>query len=276
MGHSVADSTPCVRRAARPPTRRRIGRYAPLWVALLLANGGCARGARSTRARAQESEESASPGVAPAGDAALGAALPCSERDATSSSGRDAGRARQDARPSPVAIRVRNATGAPLFFALTARTAPRFDIYADDGGQRRRLELPENQFCPTACPDAGPAAERDCRKPAPLLYRLMPGEQRDLRWSGTAQVRKLRSCGGAPAVPCVRTYAAPAGPYVLEVCARTGALGGRPQPRDPNLLLGATPQGEELCGSAELHHPRTTSVRIDLLTSRNGSKGTTP
>lgn len=166
--------------------------------------------------------------------------------------------------PTPAVFRVRNIGDEPLYFESTMLLPVRFDLLQRYCGRLQKLELPENHFCPTLCPDEGPAQERDCGRPPRIMQRLPPGEDTAVGWSGTEQVGLRRMCDGPPGQFCLVNRVTVPGTYTLEVCAFTGVAGGRPDPNDPNRLMDATPAGIHLCRRIEFRYPTRRPVEIQF------------
>lgn len=188
----------------------------------------------------------------------------CFDLGTTWWTGRDFAPERLDpeAEPSPVSFELTNDSETPLYFEATVGQPVRFDLYGQACGSERRLEIPENHFCPEPCPDAGPVRELDCRRPTPVATRLPPAGTVIVSWSGVEEVEMRRVCGRPDPGWCDVRRATVPGTYAVEVCAHTEAHGGRPVEGDPDSLLGATVAGERRCRRLEFTHPSTGPVAI--------------
>lgn len=164
--------------------------------------------------------------------------------------------------PSLVTFEVYNDGGAPLYFESRQRQPVRFDLYQQYCGCEQKLELAENHFCPSRCPDQGPARERDCAKPPRVAQRLPAGENVSFAWSGAEEVGMRRICDRAQGQFCLVSRVTLSGTYTVEVCAHTCFDGGQPAANDPNRLIMATPTGERQCRRVKFQHPATAPVVI--------------
>lgn len=165
--------------------------------------------------------------------------------------------------PRPVDVVVLNRTRAPLYFqASTAVTRPRFDLYAQFSGAERRLDIPENQFCPTWCPAEGPVPEHDCARPDPAVVRLAEGGGLRLAWSGREAVTTVRSCASQGLRSCLSDTPTRPGLYEVEVCGYGGIEADAGVDTDATTIVGARVAGPERCIRAALEYPGQSEVRI--------------
>jgi hypothetical protein len=163
---------------------------------------------------------------------------------------------------TPVLIEVHNAGAAPIYFDATWQQPLRFDVIARVCGRERRLEIPENDFCPCPCPNEGLPRCRDCGRPPPAVLRLDPGARATLGWSGGEAAGTRRVCDRPQGVFCTQNRAAMPGPYTLEVCAWPAATPGKPDSSNPERLTGSVPTGKSECRRVPFRLPAKTSVTV--------------
>ncbi len=166
--------------------------------------------------------------------------------------------------PVSVTFEVRNDTLGPLYFESMLNTPLYFNLYARDCGRERKLELPENHFCPTRCPEQGPVMERDCAMPPRIFRRLAAGQSMSLIWSGSEEVGMRRQCGDRPSQFCRVDRVTVSGTYSVEVCAYEGVSGGRPYDDNPDQLIMATAVGVPHCRRVQFRHPEMNTVTVRL------------
>lgn len=164
--------------------------------------------------------------------------------------------------PAPAVFVVQNDGDGPLYFESTLRQPVRFDLHLQYCGRIQKLELAENHFCPTLCPDQGPAVEVDCGKPPQIVQCLPVGEHMSVAWSGLEQVGMRRICDTPPGQFCLVNRLTLPGTYTVEICAYTNVEGGQPDADDPNRLIRGRPAGERQCLQVEFQHPTTAPVVI--------------
>lgn len=158
---------------------------------------------------------------------------------------------------------VRNMTGAPIHFQVSsAQPRVQFNLYTEMSGSRRKLNLPENQFCPNWCPDTGPVRELDCRKPDPAVFQLGNGDAVRLTWSGSEMVTTYRSCSASGIQVCNATKPSRAGLYLVEMCAHSERTEGRNPGEETNPILGADVIGPARCVLNELEYPTRSDIEV--------------
>lgn len=163
----------------------------------------------------------------------------------------------------PVQILVENRSGAPLYFAATtAAKRPRFDLYAPQA-DGRRLEIPENQFCPTACPAEGPIPEIDCGRPEPGAVALAEGAELRLNWSGLESVTRLRACAERADGACIIETPAYEAHYEIEICA-FAALADGPVPGSAAFAEGARVSGPDRCLRSAFDYPEQGAITLSF------------
>ena len=166
--------------------------------------------------------------------------------------------------PAPVVIEVHNTGAAPIYFDASWQQPPRFDVIGVFCGRERRLDIPENEFCPCRCPREGPPRCGDCSQPPPAVQRLNPGAKTTVKWSGAEAVGTRRICDQPQGAFCTQNRAALPGAYTLEVCAYPGATAGQPDSRTPGRLRGATPTGQRECRRVRFEAPAKAPIIVRL------------
>jgi hypothetical protein len=165
--------------------------------------------------------------------------------------------------PTPVRFDLHNDGVSPLYFESTMdQQLIGFDLYAQYRDRERKLELAENHFCPSHCPERGPAREVDCGRPPRFAQRVPAGETVSFSWSGAEEIWNLRVCDRPQGQYCQVTRVTLPGTYTVEVCAHTDIEGGEPTAEGRNRLVTATLSGERHCRRVEFKHP--TSSPVDL------------
>ena len=165
--------------------------------------------------------------------------------------------------PRPVDVVLLNRTGAPLYFqASTASARPRFDLYARFSPAKRRLEIPENQFCPIWCPAEGPVPERDCARPDPAVVRLADGGGLRLAWSGLEAVTTVRSCASQGLRSCLSERATRPGLYEVEVCGHGEVEADDVADTEATIIAGARVAGPERCLRETFEYPGQHEMRL--------------
>ena len=164
--------------------------------------------------------------------------------------------------PKPVIFTVYNQRNSPLYFEMVPDKDVKFDLFTEQCSVEKKLEVPENHFCPTPCPESGPIFEIDCGPPLEKSKILLSGNQMQLSWSGKEEVGMWRICDQKPQKYCLTSKTSLPGTYKVKICAFENTEGGRPDPSNPSLLIDSRPKGDPQCITKTFQYPAQSQIEV--------------
>jgi hypothetical protein len=158
------------------------------------------------------------------------------------------------ATPTPVEFVIHNQGPTDLFLVLQAGTkdAPFFRLERPGAAGSSVLSVPENHWCPCACPQEGMAKCVDCGRPPDRALPLEPGQRHTLHWDGNEHPWTTRWCPDGEPGTCVVTWPTRPGPLQVEICASVGA---------PQV---DAQSDHSVCGRSAFSHPPVGPVHLRL------------
>jgi len=157
---------------------------------------------------------------------------------------------------------ITNMNDYPLYFMATVHGTIVYNIYTDNDGIGRKLELEVNHFCPTMCPEIGRPMIIDCGKPPRIVQCIPVNQTARVRWSGSEQVGTIRLCDTTRFHYCMTNYKTMPGSYYIEFCGFEDISGGKINTDNLNQWIGAKLIGESRCAEVRFNFPTLAVIEI--------------